>query len=57
MTAQIINFTEKRQAIIDRRNQFYAPALLLPAGIVACGIFWLIVGIAIVRAWPPVRRS
>jgi len=55
MTAQIINFTEKRQAIIDRRNQFYAPALLLPAGIVAFGVFWLIVGAAVVRTWPHVR--
>jgi len=55
MTAQIINFAERREAIRDRRNEFHAEGFLLPGVIVACGMFWFFVGIAVVRAWPLVR--
>lgn len=49
------NLAERREAIRDRRNDFHAEGFLLPGVIVACGMFWLLVGVAVVRAWPLVR--
>ena len=50
MTAQIISFAEKRDAIRLKRDNQSAVGFLLP-GVIFCSVFWICVGAASVRFW------
>ena len=51
MSAQIISFTEKRDAIHLRRQQVSAHGFLLPGIIFGVAMFWICAGVAGTRIW------
>jgi hypothetical protein len=57
MTAQIINFTEKRDAIHLRRNQVSAAGFLWPGIIFGSAMFWICVGVGVAKAWPLIAHG
>ena len=56
MTAQIISFTEKRDAIHLKRAQVSAQGFLWPGIIFGSAMFWICVGVGVAKAWEVVSK-